>query len=95
MPELTGTARGSGKGRAFSLKDRVDHTVFGLGTITKIDRYRTTVAFDTTGTRTFVTGLVELAASDAPPPARRTHPRKNNKSKDTKDTKDKKTALPT
>jgi len=79
--ETTGTALTTGKGRAFSAKARVDHSVFGLGTIVTIDRHRTTIAFDQTGTRTFVTSLVELEPSDTPAPARRSRPRAKSKKK--------------
>lgn len=56
---------------AFSPKDRIDHSVFGLGTIVQIDERRTTIAFDDNGTRKFVTSMVKLAPSDAPAPAKR------------------------
>jgi hypothetical protein len=56
---------------SFSPKDRVDHSVFGPGTIVEIDDRRTTIAFDETGVRKFATGMIQLAASDTPAPARR------------------------
>ena len=56
---------------SFSPKDRVDHSVFGLGTIVDINEHYTTIAFDESGTRKFVTSMVKLAASDTPAPARR------------------------
>ena len=94
MRERTGAARGTGKGRDFSPKDRVDHTVFGLGTIVRIDPHRTTVAFDQSGTRKFVTSLVELSPSDAPLPPRRSRARKTEKSDKSIKTRKKKIALP-
>lgn len=55
---------------AFSPKDRIDHHVFGLGTIVEIDKWRTTIAFDESGTRKFVTSMVRLVQSNIPAPAR-------------------------
>jgi hypothetical protein len=60
----------------FSPKDRIDHAVFGLGTIVEIDERHTTIAFDKTGTRKFVTSMVKLAPSDTPAPTRRVRTRK-------------------
>ena len=55
----------------FYPKDRIDHSVFGLGTILEIDERRTTIRFDEAGTRRFVTSLVKLAPSETPAPTRR------------------------
>ena len=60
----------------FSPKDRVEHSVFGVGTMTDITTQRTTVDFDESGSRTFVTSMVKLAPSDTPPPAPRTRRKK-------------------
>jgi hypothetical protein len=57
--------------QVFSAKDRVDHAQFGLGTILKIDERYTTIEFDESGTRKFVTRMVELAPTDTPKPPRR------------------------
>ena len=54
----------------FALKDRVDHAIYGLGTIVAISTHRTTIRFDQSGTRRFVTNLVKLTASDTPAPSR-------------------------
>jgi len=94
MRQTTGAARGTGKGRDFSPKDRVDHSVFGPGTIVRIDQHRTTVAFDRSGTRKFVTGLVELSPSDVPVPSRRSRPRKTEKSEKSDKNSKKKIAIP-
>jgi len=61
---------------AYSAKDRIDHSVFGLGTIVEIDERRTTILFDESGTRKFVTNMVKLAPSDSPAPARRARTKK-------------------
>jgi hypothetical protein len=55
---------------AYAPKDRVDHSVFGLGTLIEIDERRTTIAFDESGTRKFVTDMVELEPSDTPAPVK-------------------------
>jgi hypothetical protein len=53
----------------FLPKSRIDHAVFGLGTIVEVNDLHTTIAFDQAGTRKFITSLVQLVASDAPAPA--------------------------
>lgn len=55
----------------FSPKDRIDHAVFGPGTIVEIDERRTTIAFDASGTKKFVTSMVKLSPSDTQAPPRR------------------------
>jgi len=64
----------------FSDKDRVDHSRFGLGTIVTADEHYTTIAFDESGTRKFVTSMVKLTASDVPAPARRVRRKKKTAS---------------
>jgi hypothetical protein len=61
---------------AYSPKDRIDHSIFGTGTIVDINEKYTTIAFDTEGTRKFITGKVHIAPSDTPAPARRVRTRK-------------------
>ena len=58
------------KTQAVSPKDRIDHSVFGLGTIVEVDGRYTTIAFDEAGTRKFLTSMVEFSPSAAPAPAR-------------------------
>jgi hypothetical protein len=70
---LSNTVTGA---RFFSPKDRIDHSVFGLGTIVEIDERHTTIAFDDAGTRKFVTSMVKLASSDTPKPKKRVRARK-------------------
>jgi hypothetical protein len=61
----------SGKDKlAFSPKDRVNHSVFGSGTIVAINERLTTIDFDGVGTKKFMTNLVKLAPSDTPAPAK-------------------------
>lgn len=63
----------------FSKNDRVDHFKFGTGTILEVDERRTTIAFDESGTRKFVTSLVKLTPSDTPAPVKKTRARKKKK----------------
>ena len=58
------------KKRDLSPKTRIDHAVFGLGTILDSNERYTTIAFDEHGTRKFLTDMVKFDPSDAPPPAR-------------------------
>lgn len=61
---------------SFRPKTRVDHSVFGTGTIVETDERYTTIAFDGAGTRKFVTHMVELVHTDTPAPVRRARPKK-------------------
>jgi hypothetical protein len=66
---------------SYSPKDRVAHSVFGTGTIVDINEHYTTIAFDESGTRKFVTSMVKLSASDTPAPARRGGKKKTKRAK--------------
>jgi hypothetical protein len=57
--------------QTYAPKDRIDHSMFGLGTIVEIDEQHTTIAFDKSGTRKFVSSMVKLAPSETPAPTRR------------------------
>lgn len=64
---------------AFSVKDRILHGVYGLGTVSAIDPLHTVIEFDLAGRKKFVSSLVRLEHSDvaAPePPAKKTRARK-------------------
>ncbi len=54
----------------FRAKDRVDHSVFGPGTIGSADTHYTVIVFDKGGTRKFVTSLVKLKSTDIEAPAK-------------------------
>jgi hypothetical protein len=54
----------------FSPKDRIDHSVYGLGTISEVNERHTTIAFDDAGVKKFVTSMVRLSRSDTPAPAK-------------------------
>jgi hypothetical protein len=53
-------------------KARVDHTKYGPGTVVEVNARYTTIAFDESGTRKFVSDIVRLAPSDTPAPPTRT-----------------------
>jgi hypothetical protein len=48
--------------------DRVDHARFGAGTIENADSQYTTIRFDDHGRKKFLTQMVQLQRSEAPPP---------------------------
>jgi hypothetical protein len=50
----------------YSPKDRIEHSVYGLGTIVQANERHTTIDFDEGATREFLTGMVNLAPSNAP-----------------------------
>ena len=55
---------------AFGPKDRIAHTIFGTGTIIDVNERHTTIAFDESGTRKFITNMVQLGNTDTPAPSR-------------------------
>ena len=54
----------------FARNDRVEHSVYGAGTIEEVNERHTTIAFDEAGTRKFMTSMVKLEPSNTPPPAK-------------------------
>jgi hypothetical protein len=58
------------KTTSYAANDRIEHKVFGTGTIVDLDQWHTVIAFDTAGTRKFVTSMVRLTPSDTEPPAK-------------------------
>lgn len=50
--------------KEFSVGQVVEHLTYGLGTISAIDADRTTIDFETHGTKKFVTSIVKLQPSD-------------------------------
>lgn len=54
----------------FRPKNRVDHAVYGLGTILEVNEWHTTIAFDGAGTKKFMTTMVKLVGSDSPAPVK-------------------------
>ena len=76
----------------FSAKDRIQHTVFGTGTIVEVGPRYTVIAFDEEGTRKFLTEMVQLKASDTPAPAKPARKKKTTKKAAAKKTTKKKAA---
>jgi hypothetical protein len=70
--------------QTYSPKDRISHSVFGLGTVVEIDERYTKIDFDESGTRKFVTSMVELEPSDTPAPAKSPGKKKPAKKKTAK-----------
>ncbi len=56
--------------RLFAKGDRVTQPQYGSGTITDVNEHHTVIDFDEHGSRTFVTSMVTLEASETPAPAR-------------------------
>jgi len=53
----------------FAPNERVNHSIYGLGTITEINDLHTVIDFDENGRRKFVTSIVRLERTDVLPPA--------------------------
>jgi hypothetical protein len=51
----------------FRENDRVNNPTFGIGTIKEAGSQYTTILFDDHGSKKFLTQLVQLERSDAPP----------------------------
>lgn len=56
--------------KLYNIGDRVMQTTYGSGTITLVNEYHTIVDFDEHGSRTFVTRMVQLEASNTVAPER-------------------------
>lgn len=54
----------------FQKDDRVSHSRFGPGVIVAVDARYTTIEFDESGIRKFVTPLVQLERCDLPVPVK-------------------------
>jgi hypothetical protein len=55
---------------AYAIGDRVAHSQYGDGTITRVDEYHTVIDFDVHGSRTFSSPRVVLTASNTEAPAK-------------------------
>ena len=66
---------------AFSPRDRIEHSVYGLGTIAEINERHTTIDFDEAGNKKFMTSMVELSFSSTPAPVKQTKRKKKKTSK--------------
>ena len=56
--------------REFQKADRVAHARFGPGVIVAVDAHYTTIEFDESGVRKFITALVRLEHSNLPVPVK-------------------------
>ena len=63
----------------FSVGDRVSQSQYGAGTVTGVDERHTIIAFDEHGSRTFITAIVNLEASDTEKPVKAKRARKTAK----------------
>ena len=54
----------------FSLNDRINHAVYGTGTIIQTNARHTTITFDENGTKKFVADIVRLERSNTPAPTK-------------------------
>jgi len=55
----------------FSVNERVNHHVYNLGTISRIDETHTIIEFDQGGRKKFVTSLLRLEHSDVATPVKK------------------------
>ena len=69
------------KKAAFAVKSRINHQVYGDGSITEMNNYHTVILFDEHGSKKFVTSMVKLAHSDTAAPEK---PIRRRKTKVTK-----------
>lgn len=67
--------------KEFAVGQVVEHSVYGVGTISATDADRTTVEFETHGPKKFVTSIVKLEPSDKVPQVRSTRRRAARKPK--------------
>jgi hypothetical protein len=68
----------------FAPNERVNHAIYGLGTISEVNDLHTVIDFDENGRRKFVTSIVRLERTDVMPPApppRKPRSRKSSKVK--------------
>lgn len=54
----------------FSVNDRVNNSVYGLGTISDVNPKYTTIVFDQNGTKKFVTSMLRVEHSSTPAPVK-------------------------
>jgi len=72
--------------RVFTKGDRVTQPTYGAGTVTDANERHTVIEFDEHGTRTFMTALVTLEATDEPAPPGRARASKGGKRSSRKQT---------
>lgn len=67
--------------KEFAIGQAVEHSVYGLGTISASDPERTTVDFENHGPKKFVTSIVKLEATEKIPQGRASTRRRTRKPK--------------
>jgi hypothetical protein len=55
-------------GSAFSANERINHSIYGLGTISDVNDLHTVIEFDQNGRKKFVTSIVQLERTTVPAP---------------------------
>ena len=70
----------------FAPNERINHSIYGLGTISEVNDMHTVIEFDENGRRKFVTSIVRLERTDILAPA---PPPRKARAKSTKTTKSK------
>ena len=68
----------------FSANDRIDHSVYGTGTVVDVNSTHTLIDFDEAGVKKFITSMVKLAPSDTPAPEKPVRRKKKTKTKTSK-----------
>jgi hypothetical protein len=68
-------------GITFSANERINHSIYGFGTISEVNDLHTTIEFDQNGRKKFVTSMVQLERTSVPAPV---VPTRRNRSKTTK-----------
>jgi hypothetical protein len=53
---------------AFSANERINHSIYGLGTISEVNDLHTVIEFDQNGRKKFVTSIVQLERTSVPAP---------------------------
>jgi len=56
-------------GSGFSPNERINHYIYGLGTISEVNDLHTVIEFDQNGRKKFVTSIVQLERTTVPAPA--------------------------
>ncbi len=56
-------------GHVFAANERIQHSIYGLGTISEINDLHTVIEFDQNGRKKFITSMVQLEPTEVPAPA--------------------------
>lgn len=72
-------------GSTFSANERINHSIYGFGTISEVNDLHTVIEFDQNGRRKFVTSMVQLERTTVPAPVVPTRRRSKTAKAKTKD----------